>query len=63
MIDGDADMLMDDGDMDGEMSSSSRVAAAGSMADAGGHGGIFIGDVKLSEVKQALAAAGIPSGQ
>eukprot|EP00877_Chromochloris_zofingiensis_P014690 jgi/Chrzof1/9475/Cz04g04140.t1 len=62
VIDGDADMLMDDGDMDGEMSSSSRVAAAGSMADAGGHGGIFIGDVKLSEVKQALAAAGIPSG-
>jgi hypothetical protein len=27
----------------------------------GDHGGIFIGDVKLSEVKQALTAVGVPS--
>lgn len=32
-----------------------------SLVACGDHGGIFIGDVKLSEVKQALAAAGVPS--
>jgi hypothetical protein len=40
------------------------VDMAGDAGDAGAlgdHGGIFIGDVKLSEVKEALAAAGIAS--
>lgn len=44
----DADMAMGD-------------EAAGDAGVLGDHGGIFIGDVKLSEVKQALAAAGIAS--
>lgn len=39
-----------------------EAAAALVEASVGGdHGGIFIGDVKLSEVKQALAKAGISS--
>ena len=52
--DGDADSD-DDGDAAAAAAAADMAAAAG-----GDHGGIFLGDVKLSEVKQALAAAGIP---
>ena len=34
---------------------------AGMSAAAGGYGGVFIGDVKLSELKKALERVGIPS--
>jgi len=45
-------------DRGGPGAAAALLAAA---ASGSGNGGIFIGDVKLSEVKQALARAGIPS--
>jgi hypothetical protein len=53
-------------DIDRAAAASSGGSVASRLDDAaaavvGDHGGIFIGDVKLSEVKQALAAVGVPS--
>lgn len=50
-------------DVDGSaaLDDAAAAAVAAAAAAVGDHGGIFIGDVKLSEVKQALAAVGVPS--
>jgi hypothetical protein len=51
-------------EMDVDEAAASGFSAGGMLDEAaavGDHGGIFIGDVKLSEVKQALAAVGVPS--
>eukprot|EP00879_Flechtneria_rotunda_P022632 GHRR01023899.1.p1 GENE.GHRR01023899.1~~GHRR01023899.1.p1 ORF type:complete len:241 (+),score=88.55 GHRR01023899.1:369-1091(+) len=45
----------------GSADNNNAAAAEPDVVACGDHGGIFIGNVKLSEVKQALAAAGIPS--
>jgi hypothetical protein len=44
-----------------DAAAAAAAAAVGEDHKVGDHGGIFIGDVKLSEVKAALAKVGIPA--